>query len=82
VRGYPPDRHNLIAEVFELERLPQIGTTDQRHHALQIVARLTGNADFITLDLRCTFSLLSLISLTIFFAIELSIPCLSLASTL
>ncbi len=28
----------LIAEVLELERLPQIAAAHQRHHALQIVA--------------------------------------------
>ncbi|CCT33368.1 hypothetical protein SA15_3011 [Salmonella enterica subsp. enterica serovar Agona str. 15.H.03] len=37
-------RHNnLIAEVFELERLAQIAAAHQRHRCLQIVAGFTGH---------------------------------------
>ncbi|ESJ60881.1 hypothetical protein CFSAN001079_03434 [Salmonella enterica subsp. enterica serovar Ohio str. CFSAN001079] len=36
-------REKSIAEVFELERLPQIAAAHQHHRCLQIVAGFTGH---------------------------------------
>lgn len=47
----------LIAKVLELEWLLQIRATYQRHHALQVVARFTGHAHFIAMDLRLDLQL-------------------------
>src|SRR5690606_13493286 len=44
-------------EVLELERLPQIAATYQRHNGLQVIAGFTGHTNFFTLDLRLNLQL-------------------------
>ena len=43
---------NSVAEVGELEGLPQLGATYQRHHLLQIIALLAGDTHFVALNGR------------------------------